>query len=414
MFKNYLITAYKVLLRRKFFSFVNLFGIAITLAVLTVVVTMMQNYIKPIGAEARSDHFLAVRNVRMANTERTSSSSWNAGYRFLEEHVLGLETPDLIGFYSSASEGTVFREGVKLSPGVVRTDANFWKILDYQFVAGRPIDAEDEASGSTVAVLNESMQAKIFGGAEATGHRFILNGRTFEVIGVVRDEPEMRMHSSGEIWIPHSASADQSYRTEWIGSFTALLYADDPARLPMIRQEFLDGLAYFQHDDPEQFQIVESTADTKFEMLVRDFLDRSFEEDSGAGLFVLALLGAMIAFMFLPTINLINLNVSRILERASEIGVRKAFGAPTRALVAQFLVENLVLSVIGGLIGFVLGVLALHLIEASGLIAYAAFEIDLVIFAAAFLMMIIFGLISGVYPAFKMARMHPVSALRRG
>ncbi|MDX1570083.1 MAG: ABC transporter permease [Xanthomonadales bacterium] len=413
MFKNYLVTAYKVLLRRKFFSFVNLFGIAITLAVLTVIVTMLQNYVKPIGAESRSPHFLAVRNVRLTNEERTSSSTWNAGYRFLERHVLNLETPDMIGFYSSGSEGTVFIDGTKLSPTVVRTDANFWKILDYEFISGRPIQADDETEGRTVAVLNESMQSEIFGDQDAVGRRFTLNGRPFEVVGVVEDEPEMRMHSSGEIWVPHSSTADQNYRNEWIGGFTALLYAEDPNRLPIIRDEFVDGLAYFEYDDPEQYQRVESTADTKFEMLVRDFMNSRFEEDSKAGLFLLAMFGAMIAFMFLPTINLINLNISRILERASEIGVRKAFGAPTTALVAQFLVENLVLSLLGGVIGFFLGVAFLNLIEASGLIAYANFEIDLVVFGAALFMMIIFGLISGVYPALKMARMHPVAALRR-
>ena len=54
MFKNYLITAYKVLLRRKFFSFVNLFGIALTLAVLTLVVALMDNYLHPRGAERNS------------------------------------------------------------------------------------------------------------------------------------------------------------------------------------------------------------------------------------------------------------------------------------------------------------------------------------------------------------------------
>ncbi len=56
------------------------------------------------------------------------------------------------------------------------------------------------------------------------------------------------------------------------------------------------------------------------------------------------MVGAALLFMLLPTVNLVNLNVSRIMERASEIGVRKAFGASSRTLVGQFVVENLVLT----------------------------------------------------------------------
>ena len=66
--------------------------------------------------------------------------------------------------------------------------------------------------------------------------------------------------------------------------------------------------------------------------------------------------------MLLPTVNLVNINLSRILDRASEIGVRKAFGASSRTLVGQFVVENLVLTLIGGAIGLLLAaaVLARH------------------------------------------------------
>ncbi len=67
-----------------------------------------------------------------------------------------------------------------------------------------------------------------------------------------------------------------------------------------------------------------------------------------------AIAGVGLLFMLLPTVNLVNLNVSRIMERASEIGVRKAFGASSRTLVGQFVVENVTLSLIGAVVGFVL------------------------------------------------------------
>jgi putative ABC transport system permease protein len=109
---------------------------------------------------------------------------------------------------------------------------------------------------------------------------------------------------------------------------------------------------------------------------------------------------------------LINVNVSRIMERASEIGVRKAFGASSRVLVGQFVVENVVLTLVGGALGLVLAGLLLRVLNASGLIQYADLSLNLRVFAYGFGLALLFGLFSGVYPAWRMSRMHPVEALK--
>jgi putative ABC transport system permease protein len=91
-------------------------------------------------------------------------------------------------------------------------------------------------------------------------------------------------------------------------------------------------------------------------------------EDGLASLFRFWLLAGTLTllFMLLPTVNLVNLSVSRILERASEIGVRKAFGASSRTLVGQFVVENVTLTLVGGLLGLALSQMALSLLNRTG------------------------------------------------
>ena len=415
MFRNYLTTAWKVLLRRKFFSFVNLFGIAITLAVITVVLALVENWVKPLGAESNSWRYLVVSDVVLTNEERSSTWSWNAGYRFLERHVLNLETPDLIGFRHEPEEGTVWVDGRKVSPQVVYTDGGFWQIMTYDFLEGRGLAADDVDSGRHVAVINAAMREQIFGGEPAAGKRFVLNGAPYQVVGVVANEPEMRSQAFGEVWIPYTTMPASGWRQQWIGGFSALLYAEDPDRLPLVQQEFLDGLKTFEHDDPDELSVAYSAANDQFEALAEEFIPARFEamQESQSAQFVGFLVAGMIAFMFLPVINLVNLNVSRILERSGEIGVRKAFGASVRTLIGQFLVESVVLAVFGGILGFGLGLVALELIEASGTMAYAELHVDIYVFLAAFAMMLVFGVLSGLYPAWKMARMHPVAALKR-
>jgi putative ABC transport system permease protein len=116
--------------------------------------------------------------------------------------------------------------------------------------------------------------------------------------------------------------------------------------------------------------------------------------------------------MLLPTLNLVNINVTRILERSSEIGVRKAFGASSKTLVYQFIVENLILTFLGGLIGIVLSIIILQIINSADLIANLELSLNFTVLSIALLICLVFGLLSGVYPAWRMSKLNVVNALK--
>lgn len=120
----------------------------------------------------------------------------------------------------------------------------------------------------------------------------------------------------------------------------------------------------------------------------------------------------LLMIMGLPAVNLVNVNVSRILERASEIGVRKAFGAPSKALLWQFIIENVFITFIGGAFALILTFLVIQFINSSGWIAYADLTINLPVFLISILVCLVFGLLSGVLPAFRMSRLKIAEALK--
>jgi putative ABC transport system permease protein len=196
-----------------------------------------------------------------------------------------------------------------------------------------------------------------------------------------------------------------------MGGFEASILAKSSADLPGIREEVRSRIAQAELPDPKNYTKLEGAAETLFESVAREFFDFSLERGRGAAMLGI-MIGLAVLFMVLPTINLINLNVSRILERSSEIGVRKAFGATRSTLIGQFVIENVLLSLVGGALGLALSVVALRFIAATNLLPYAEFHLNFRIFLYGLALAVFFGVMSGAFPAWKMSRLHPVEALK--
>ena len=100
------------------------------------------------------------------------------------------------------------------------------------------------------------------------------------------------------------------------------------------------------------------------------------------------------------------------MERSSEIGVRKAFGASARTLVYQFLVENIILTLLGGLVGVILSFVVIQVLNNAALIANFELSLNFTVLCYGLLACLVFGLLSGVYPAWRMSRLNVVNALK--
>ena len=189
-----------------------------------------------------------------------------------------------------------------------------------------------------------------------------------------------------------------------------MILARDKSDLKAIREEFKQKIANFEFPEG-RFNSLTVEASSYGEALARN-LFRTEEGNVSSLLLILFVL--MILFLLLPTINLVNINVSRIIERLSEIGIRKSFGASSLTLAGQFLLENIIITMIGGAISLVLSSIVLALINDSGMIPHARLALNHRIFFYALIICLIFGIISGVYPAYKMSRLRPAEALRGG
>jgi len=416
MLKNYLKIAFKVLLRRKFYTFISLFGISFTMVVLMMAVSLFDHVFGPYPPETKADRSVNSFFLELRHHSGRGVSNGFPGYLFLDRYVRGLKSAEKVSLHSFPKAVLSYPNGVPTESYLKRTDGEFWQILDFKFLEGGPFTPEDEKNRNFVAVINDATRRKFFGDSPAVGRYIEADGQRFRIAGVVANVPIFRLTPFADIWVPISTAKTDNYRKQFMGNFLAIVLAKDRASLKRVQDEYQAVLSRVELPDPNTYKSVVGVLDDllgTFSRVLYSSNDGDYRLDQRASLISRLLLFAVL-FMLLPTVNLVNINVSRILERASEIGVRKAFGASSWTLVGQFVIENVVLTLIGGLAGFVLASAVLHAITVSGIIAYAEFHINVRIFLAGLATALFFGLLSGVYPAWRMSRMHPVQALRGG
>ena len=409
MLKNHLTLAWRVLWRRPFFTATSLFGISFTLVVLMVAVALLDHIFSPMAPEVRQDRTLAIYQARYVGPHSNWGSA--AGYRLLDRYARNLPGVERLGIVSVPAEVHSYTGGQRIESFLRRADADYWRILDFEFLEGGPFTDQDVAGGSAVAVINAATRERFFGHASALGRSITADGQSFRVIGVVANVPETRRLAAGDIYVPLTTAKTDAYRQEMLGDFFGLLLATSPSEFPSIKAEFESRLKSIEMPDREYDRFL-APAETYFEWVARQSVGRRGETRGHPERLWAAIAAAGLLFMLLPTVNLINLNVSRIMERASEIGVRKAFGASSWALVGQFVVENVTVTLLGGMIGFIMSGVVLYVISAAEVIPYAQLRLNLRVFLCGVGLSVFFGLLSGVYPAWRMSRLHPVAALR--
>ena len=409
MLRRQLKLGFKVLLRRKFFTAVSLFGISFTLLVLLLVTALFDHVFAPHPPEVHQDRSLYVMMVKLWGTR--GSSSGQVGFGLIDKHLRDIPGVEELTIFSMIDLTASYMGDRRTDLFIKRTDGAFWRIFRFDFVEGGPFGDQDDASGRPVAVINESTRRELLPEGPAVGREIEIGRERFEVVGVVRDVPILRVAPFSDVWVPVGTLPRSGFRHELRGGFGGVMLVESEAAIPAVQARIQERVEAIPLPDPKSFQHIALGAETMFETVSRAIFSPDLQE-SRPGLLATVIAGAMLLFMVLPSLNLVNINLSRILERTSEIGVRKAFGAPTRSLIAQFVVENLLLTLIGTLLALGLGTFVLAAINQSGLIPYAQLALNFRVVVLVFGIALTFGLMSGVYPAWRMARLHPVQALR--
>lgn len=409
MLKNYFKIAIAVLKRRKFFTFISLFGISFTLTILIVLTSFLDHLISPQYPDTKRSRSLYISTMIRTHSKKQYFSNGPMSFYFLDKYVHSMKTPEKVAIASIFTPTNTYVNNKKLAIDIKYTNVEFWDVHEFEFLEGRPYTAQEIKNGDHVAVISERTRRDYFGEGTAVGKYIETDNERYRVTGVVKSVPITIIFSYGDMYLPYTLSKANRNNTDIGGEYVAILQGRTAADLPKIQAEYQQVLARYPLKN-EEFDKIYSFADTYVASFTRTLLGK--EENSGMGKFILTIVLFALFFILLPTLNLININISRIMERSSEIGVRKAFGASSRTLVYQFVIENIILTLIGGLLGLLFSAIIIAVLNQSQLLPHMYLSINFTVLLWALGVCLVFGFFSGVYPAWRMSKLQVVTALK--
>jgi putative ABC transport system permease protein len=407
MLKNYLKIALAVLRRRKFFTFISLFGISFTLTILLVLTAFIDKVVGDTYPDAKRDRSLYITTIEETNNTGGMSSGALSFY-FLDHYAGSLKTPVKVGISSRFNGTNTYINNKKIAVNYKYTNAAYWDIMEYDFLEGKPFTKQQTDNADKVAVISEDMKNEYFGDVPSVIGKYIeADNVKYRVIGVVKNEPITSYMTYSDIYLPYTVSKTDYKDKSYHGSYLGVLLAASSADVPKMQQEYEQMMHRVPLEDKQYTRQVSHA-----EPYIAAYVNTGNEKQSGVILVLTVIVVFVFIFMLLPTLNLVNINITRIMERSSEIGVRKAFGASSRTLVYQFIVENIILTLMGGAIGLVLSFIVIQIINSANLIAHLELSINFMVLFVGLLICLIFGLLSGVYPAWRMSKLNVVTALK--
>lgn len=329
-------------------------GSALCVAGIMLLELMMQIYLNPTPPEVNKHRTLVARAVQVKKGKHTENGYY--GIEAIRKIWRQLETPELVGL--KATEYKVISSLNKTSYKPMTTsyvDGNYFKILSFNFIEGHPFTEDDCLNKRNRAVITNTMAIKLWGHSDKAIGKTILNGKTpFEVVGIVEPATLGNFVSSSDVWFPYTTSdicMNISDATGGLaGNMLVLIMAKNKSDFQKIKDEAYAKCKEVEKSTP--YKIWPRTIDTAAGMIYNPWGFANTSTDKAA--FYQKNGTLALFFLLVPAINLIGLIFATFRKRATEISIRRAYGASTRDIILLLVRENLIITCIGGFIGLII------------------------------------------------------------
>ena len=400
MYKESFLMAWASLIANKMRSILTMLGIIIGVAAVIALVSIgngvkqdIQNSISSLGSNLLMVMPGAPRTPGVRPSQGSMKSLKVSDYQAISK----LDGVKAASPYTANSYVTIY-QSKNWTTTVSGVSSNFQDVNNWTMAEGRFISSKNVENRERVAVVGQTVVKNLFAGEDPVGKEIRVKNIPFRVIGVLNSKGNGTMGNDQDdaIFIPYTTAME---RVEGV----------DYLRMVYVVANDDNGIDRLQSDIENLLRVRHSIKDTNlddFNIQNMKSIMETMEQTTGT---LTLFLGAVAAIsLVVGGIGIMNIMLVSVTERTREIGIRKALGATYFVIVTQFLIEAVVISLMGGLIGIALGIGTSKLIGlASGM--STVISVPTIVLSFAFSMAI--GLVFGIYPARKAAKLNPIDAL---
>ena len=392
MLKECVVMSLSNIMSNKLRSFLTVLGIMIGVSAVIALITTVSSF-----SGTLSSSFVSMGagtlSVSVSGSDLKSGLSADDLTELTELGEVDGVTPN-VTLRSRVSRGGKYKTTVS----VTGKNYYFFYRTDGAVTRGRPVHPTDEENMTFVCLITQDMVTELFFGEDPVGETMYIDGIPFTVIGILSDTAQSGvttgvMNGSADIIIPYTTALKMNNSSDVTSLTVYLSEGTDSETASAVLEEALDAMFSYE-DDCFTITTMSSIEDTMNTML-------SMVSSLLAGIASIALIVGGIGIM--------NMMLTTVTERTMEIGLKKALGAMPWQIQLQFLIESFLLSMIGGVIGVITGMLLsltlCQVMETSFSISGGAIALGVGFSAAV-------GIVFGWVPARKASRLNPIDALR--
>jgi len=281
---------------------------------------------------------------------------------------------------------------------IVGTTPEYGIVRNTKVTEGRYFTNEEMQTNERVAVIGTEVQKNVFGSTDPIGQTIKINQENFTVVGLLETKGQSGwMNQDDQILVPITTAQNRVFGVDWLSGITIQVVNGDVMEQALVQVErILRRQHRLAREQDNDFSIRNQS----------DFLTTFQETNKTFGFLLAAIAGVS---LLVGGIGIMNIMLVSVTERTREIGIRKAIGARRRDILMQFLVESIALSLTGGMIGIIFGIILSYVLSAwAQWNTLVSFSSILLSFGFATLV----GVFFGIYPARKASRLDPIVSLR--
>jgi putative ABC transport system permease protein len=399
MIWNSVLLALREIRRNVLRSFLTILGIIIGVGAVIVMVTIGNGATAQVAQEIGSmgSNMLIISQGHRMGPGQTGSSP---PFKVEDTEAIAREVGSVAGVAPTATRSlTAIYGNENWSTTATGTDNGYFLVRAWPFQAGRQFTDSELRAGAAVCIIGETVREKLFGPQQYLGSSIRLGKLSFEVVGLLESKGQSSMGQDQDdaVIVPLRTFQRRISGNQDIGRI--MVSVRDGASTEKAQRDIEWLMRERRHVAPGE--------ENNFNVLDMKEITKTL---TGTTRVLTALLSAVAAVSLLVGgIGIMNIMLVSVTERTREIGIRLAIGALEREVLMQFLVEAVVLSSFGGIVGIVL---ALGSSVALAKVLKVPFIFDAGIVVIAFLFSAAVGVIFGYFPALKAARLDPIDALR--